>query len=130
ASEYLGTSRTVPDRQLNSLSDLEAKIGTIDDILGPIPRQEELLTEIKSIEDEIKAESDESTSMVGSYSGKGPKAVPEPVLPEPDEIAPPPPSPATRPASPSAPSTTNTASSPNDPRRRRPPTDAGTGSTP
>jgi len=129
ASEYLGTSRTVPDRQLNSLSDLEAKIGTIDDILGPIPRQEELLTEIKSIEDEIKAESDESTSMVGSYSGKGPKAVPEPVLPEPDEIAPPPPSPATRPASPSAPSTTNTASSPNDPRRRRPPTDAGAGST-
>ncbi|MCI4329252.1 MAG: SPFH/Band 7/PHB domain protein [Thermoplasmata archaeon] len=65
ASEYLGTSRTVPDRGLNSMSDLEAQIGKIDDILGPIPRQEELLTEIKSIEDEIKAETDESTAMVG-----------------------------------------------------------------
>jgi regulator of protease activity HflC (stomatin/prohibitin superfamily) len=65
ASEYLGTSRTVPDRSLNTMSDLEASIGKIDDILGPIPRQEELLTEIKSIEDEIKAETDESTAMVG-----------------------------------------------------------------
>jgi regulator of protease activity HflC (stomatin/prohibitin superfamily) len=65
ASEYLGTSRQVPDRSLNSLDDLESKIGKIDDILGPIPRQEELLTEIKSIEDEIKAETDESTAMVG-----------------------------------------------------------------
>jgi len=130
ASEYLGTSRTVPDRPLSSLTDLEAQIGTMDNILGPIPKQEELLTEIKSIEDEIKAESDESTSMVGSYSGKGTKAVPEPDLPEPDEIAPPPPAatPA-RPPTPSAPSTTNTASSPNDPRRRRPPTDSSAGSS-
>jgi regulator of protease activity HflC (stomatin/prohibitin superfamily) len=65
ASEYLGTSRTIPDRGLNTLAELEAQIGKIDDILGPIPRQEELLTEIKSIEDEIKAETDESTAMVG-----------------------------------------------------------------
>jgi regulator of protease activity HflC (stomatin/prohibitin superfamily) len=65
ASEYLGTSRSVPDRSLNTLGELEGAIGKIDDILGPIPRQEELLTEIKSIEDEIKAETDESTAMVG-----------------------------------------------------------------
>ena len=119
ASEYLGTSRQVPDRALSSLSDLEATIGTMDDILGPIPKQEELLTEIKSIEDEIKAESEESTSMVGSYAGKTPKAA-APDLPEADEIAPPPPAAPTRPPDASAPSTTNTASSPNDPRRRPP----------
>ena len=121
ASEYLGTSRQVPDRALNTLSDLEARIGTMDDILGPIPKQEELLTEIKSIEDEIKAESEESTSMVSSYAGKQQKVAAEPDLPEADEIAPPPPSPTARPPSPSAPSTTNTASSPTDQRRRRPP---------
>jgi regulator of protease activity HflC (stomatin/prohibitin superfamily) len=120
ASEYMGTSRQVPDRALNTLTDLEARIGTMDNILGPIPRQEELLTEIKSIEDEIKAESDESTSMVGAYSGKATKAVPGPDLPAADEIAPPPPGAAVRPPSPSAPSTTNTASSPTDQRRRRP----------
>jgi regulator of protease activity HflC (stomatin/prohibitin superfamily) len=77
ASEYLGTSRTVPDRGLNTLDDLEARIGKMDDILGPIPRQEELLTEIKTIEDEIKAETDESTAMVGgSIDGKDPSATP------------------------------------------------------
>ena len=52
ASEYLGTARTVPDRSLNTLAELEQRVGTMDDILGPIPKQEELLTEIKSIEQE------------------------------------------------------------------------------
>ncbi|MGI0155364.1 MAG: hypothetical protein ACREDE_04435, partial [Thermoplasmata archaeon] len=122
ASEYLGTSRQVPDRALNTLNDLEARIGTMDDILGPIPRQEELLTEIKTIEDEIKAESEESTSMVGSYAGKSSKAAADPDLPAADEFAPPPPGAAVRPPEPSAPSTTNTASAPTDQRRRRPAT--------
>jgi hypothetical protein len=120
ASEYLGTSRQVPDRALNTLNELEARIGTMDDILGPIPKQEELLTEIKSIEDEIKAESEESTGMVSAYAGKQQKAAPGPDLPEADEFAPPPPGPSARPPGPSAPSTTNTASSPTDQRRRRP----------
>jgi regulator of protease activity HflC (stomatin/prohibitin superfamily) len=71
ASEYLGTSRTVPDRALSSLDELESKIGSIDDILGPIPKQAELLTEIKTIEDEIKAESDESAAMVDPDSSTG-----------------------------------------------------------
>jgi regulator of protease activity HflC (stomatin/prohibitin superfamily) len=123
ASEYLGTSRQVPDRGLNTLEDLEAKIGTMDDILGPIPKQEELLTEIKSIEDEIKAESAESTGMVSSYAGKQAKVAPDPVFPDADEIAPPPPAPANRPPSPSSPSTTNTASSPTETRKKpAPPT--------
>ena len=70
ASEYLGTSRTVPDRRLNGIDDLEKRLGAVDDVLGPIPRQQELLNEIKSIEDEIKAESDESTQMVTPGAGK------------------------------------------------------------
>ncbi|MGA8541962.1 MAG: SPFH domain-containing protein [Thermoplasmata archaeon] len=129
ASEYLGTSRQVPDRQLNSLNDLEARIGSMDDILGPIPKQDELMTEIKSIEDEIKAESDASTSMVSSYSGKSSKAAAVPDLPEADDIAPPPPPAPTRAPPASSPAPTNTASSPNDPRRRRPPTDTSSGNS-
>ncbi|MGD0587862.1 MAG: SPFH domain-containing protein [Thermoplasmata archaeon] len=92
ASEYLGTGRQVPDRSLNSLADLEKQIGTMDDILGPIPRQEELLTEIKTIEEEIKAESEESTSLVSPFSSKGTKAGLMPELPPADAVAPPPPS--------------------------------------
>jgi regulator of protease activity HflC (stomatin/prohibitin superfamily) len=133
ASDYMGTSRAVPDRPLNSLDDLEKQIGTMDSILGPIPKQDELMTEIKSIEDEIKAESDESTSMLTPY--RGAKGVPGPDLPDPDDFAPPPPgarhvTPAT-PAPPahgpppptSAPP--DTSGDPNaasrDPRRRPPP---------
>ncbi|MHB1932147.1 MAG: hypothetical protein ACYCPV_04065, partial [Thermoplasmata archaeon] len=93
ASEYLGTSRKVPDRTLNSLDDLEKQIGTIDNILGPIPKQDELLSEIKSIEDEIKAESDESTSMAQPYTDRVAKAVTGPDLPPADELAPAPPAP-------------------------------------
>ncbi len=113
AAEYLGTSRNVPDRTLNTLGELEQQIGTIDSILGPIPKQDELLTEIKSIEDEIKAESDESTSMVGPYGGRAAKAAP-PDLPPADVIAPAP-SPGEKPAA-SGPSSAG-----RDPPARRPP---------
>ncbi|HEV2428304.1 MAG TPA: SPFH domain-containing protein [Thermoplasmata archaeon] len=134
ASEYLGTSRTVPDRSLNSLPDLEKQVGTMDDILGPIPRQEELMTEIKTIEQEIKAETD-STGMIAS-----PKGV---ELPDPDErgpgtTAPVPPAAVLRPPHPifgATPSPTTSAlpgpppshglepppPPPNDPRKRIPP---------
>jgi len=64
ASEYLGVSRTVPERSFTTFSDLQAQIGTVDDVLGPIPKQTELLTEIKTIEEEIKADADASTVMV------------------------------------------------------------------
>jgi len=87
ASEYLGTSREVPDRALNTLDALEKQIGTMDQILGPIPKQEDLMTDIKSIEEELKAEA--GSSMPTSRSSRaGP---PAPVLPPADEIAPPPP---------------------------------------
>ena len=133
ASEYLGTGRQVPDRNLNTLDDLEKRIGTMDDILGPIPRQEELLTEIKTIEEEIKAESEESTAFVAPFATKGTRANITPVLPPADAIAPPPPSRAEPPgtAFPSgtadSPQTaTSSGPSPDDgrPARRRPPSNS------
>jgi len=98
AAEYLGTSRTVPDRNLNTMGDLEKAVGTIDDVLGPIPKQQELLSEIKSIEDEIKAESEESTAMVAPGARARDT---EPVLPPADELVVPIP-PRTPPSAPGA----------------------------
>ncbi len=138
ASEYLGTSRGVPDRALNTLDDLQKQIGSMDSILGPIPRQDELMTEIKSIEDEIKAESDESTSMLTPF--RGGKGAGEPELPGADQIAPPPPgarhvTPPTPPSPshglpppPSAPPSTggDPTQPTREPRRRPPPRDSDT----
>jgi regulator of protease activity HflC (stomatin/prohibitin superfamily) len=87
AAEYMGTGRQVPDRPLNTLQDLEQRIGSMDDTLGPIPRQEELMSEIRSIEDEIKAETDESAAMA---IGQKTKTAPVAGLPEADQFAPPP----------------------------------------
>lgn len=123
ASEYLGMARTVPDRSLNTLDELEKRIGTIDDVLGPIPKQEELLTEIKSIEDEIKAESDESTAMVGPYQAPGKSAAPAaPTLPVPDALKTPTPAPTSRDLPPAASSGPPPSTQSSDPRRRPPPT--------
>ena len=124
ASEYLGTSRTVPDRTLNNLDELQRVVGSIDDVLGPIPRQQELMTEIKTIEDEIKAESDESTAMVTPGSRGARDSGPS--LPPPDELTGP--DPSARPAPPAqfsprpASDTTSApppaASAPVDPKRK------------
>jgi len=94
ASEYLGTSRTVPDRALNALDALEKQVGTMDQILGPIPRQEELMTDIKSIEEELKAEAGDSPAIPAPRASRGGPSAPS--LPPPDEIAPPPPEAAGR----------------------------------
>ncbi len=86
ASEFLGTSRQVPDRSLNTLDELEKRVGTMDDILGPIPKQDELMTDIKSIEEELKAEADDTQSIPRTARA----ATGVPSLPPPDVIAPPP----------------------------------------
>lgn len=125
ASEYLGTSRTVPDRSLSTLDDLQKSIGTMDDILGPIPKQTELLTEIKSIEDEIKAESEESAAMVQGGSSRSTTATISAVdLPEPAELgsSAPTPTPTHGTVSPTPPAQPpGTPGSGSDAKRRPPP---------
>ena len=112
ASEYLGTSRSVPDRPLNSLDDLQKSIGTMDDLLGPIPKQTELLSEIKSIEDEIKAEADESTAMVDPDLDTGHTA---PTTTTPPPASPPNMPPSQPPASSPPPNTAGTPAKPKFP---------------
>lgn len=135
ASEFMGTSRAVPDRELNTLEDLEKRIGSMDDILGPIPRQEELMTDIKSIEEELKAESDDSAGMVAPRGGTVPHRALTPQLPTPEDLAPPPadaagrtrgfssPPPVHRPAEPHGepPSFDGEPDKGTPPARRRPP---------
>jgi regulator of protease activity HflC (stomatin/prohibitin superfamily) len=60
ASEYMGASRKVPDREIAKYADLEGLLGKADDVLGPIPRHEELKAELEQIEKEIAADTRES----------------------------------------------------------------------
>jgi regulator of protease activity HflC (stomatin/prohibitin superfamily) len=124
ASEYLGTARTVPDRSLNTLAELEERVGTMDDILGPIPKQEELLTEIKSIEQEIQAETAATAAMVSPYASPTSRAAaPATNLPEPPELEEEDRRPGTTPAPKAAPH--EPASPPGPPpdfRKKQPPT--------
>ncbi len=139
ASEYLGTGRQVPDRSLSTLDELEKRIGTMDDILGPIPKQEELLTDIKTIEEEIRSEGSDD-SLLTPATGRGgrssdPHALDAASLPGADAVAPPPPEtrrPVARPAAGGAPGQSAGAASDSDfpppahlggtdPRRRPPP---------
>ncbi len=50
ASEYLGVGRLTPQREVTSTADLERAVGKADDVLGPIPKPEELRQEMKAVE--------------------------------------------------------------------------------
>jgi regulator of protease activity HflC (stomatin/prohibitin superfamily) len=50
ASEYLGVGRLTPQREVTQMRDIEAAVGKADDVLGPIPKPEELRREMKALE--------------------------------------------------------------------------------
>lgn len=60
ASDYIGVSRKTPETTPITYEDLERLLGKADDILGPIPKHEELKSELESIEKKIEAEAEES----------------------------------------------------------------------
>ncbi len=114
ASEYLGVGRTVPERSINQLGDLEKSLGSPDDVLGPIPRQDELATEVQAIEEELKAESVDDddvtpptpTAPRAGFSPRPPTTVPAPAARSAGvgpSLAPSPAPPAASKAPPSAP---------------------------
>ncbi len=54
-SSYLGTAvQKVPEREISDIPSLEKALGKIDDILGPMPKMDELRAEMKAIEMEMK----------------------------------------------------------------------------
>ena len=55
-SSYLGAAvQKVPERAVSDLPSLEKALGKIDEILGPLPKMDEIREEMKSIEKELKA---------------------------------------------------------------------------
>jgi regulator of protease activity HflC (stomatin/prohibitin superfamily) len=58
-SEYLGAGRTVPEREISHIEDVEKVVGKAEDILGPIPKPEDLRRDLSTIEEEMKKETKE-----------------------------------------------------------------------
>jgi hypothetical protein len=57
AAEYMGASRTVPDRPVSDVAELERVVGPVHDILGEIPSPENIAAQLDSIEKELEQES-------------------------------------------------------------------------
>lgn len=53
-SDYVGSASRVPDRPVSDMSDLEKAVGKADDVLGPIPKPEEIKAETDSFDGRVK----------------------------------------------------------------------------
>ena len=63
AAEYMGASRTVPDRPVTDVAELERIVGPTHNILGEIPSPENIAAQLQSIEKEIEDESKETMDL-------------------------------------------------------------------
>jgi regulator of protease activity HflC (stomatin/prohibitin superfamily) len=58
-SEYLGAGRSVPEREISKIDEVERVVGKAEDILGPIPKPEDLRRDLSTLEEELKKETKE-----------------------------------------------------------------------
>ena len=68
-SDYLGVTKKIPEREISSFQDLEDLMGKADDVLGPLPKSEELardMEEAKMEAEEAAAEAARTRAEIGS----------------------------------------------------------------
>ncbi|MEW5761320.1 MAG: SPFH domain-containing protein, partial [Candidatus Thermoplasmatota archaeon] len=56
ASEFIGAGRKIPDRIPMEYKQLETLLGRAEEVLGPIPKPEELKRELETIEEQMERE--------------------------------------------------------------------------
>ena len=54
-SEYIGSAKNVPDREVSDVDSIRSAVGDPDDILGPIPTVEQMAKETESINKEVES---------------------------------------------------------------------------
>ena len=55
-TEYMGAGRQVPEREISNIEEVEKVVGKADDILGPIPKPEELRKDLQSLNEVMERE--------------------------------------------------------------------------
>ncbi|MCK5560049.1 MAG: SPFH/Band 7/PHB domain protein [Thermoplasmata archaeon] len=70
ASEYIGFSRKVPERPLPTLVDIEKQVGKADEVLGKIPKPEDLKHELETIEQQMEREAAATEKLANGIRAK------------------------------------------------------------
>jgi regulator of protease activity HflC (stomatin/prohibitin superfamily) len=74
AADYIGVGRKVPERPAPTLVDLDKDIGKAEDILGRIPKTDELRREMDAIEKDLLKETKQSEEIAKIREKKAPLA--------------------------------------------------------
>jgi regulator of protease activity HflC (stomatin/prohibitin superfamily) len=69
-SEYLGGGAKTPERTISDRDEIEKAVGKADDILGPIPTQEELRQDFKNIEEAVQKDRLEAADAIREMEKK------------------------------------------------------------
>jgi regulator of protease activity HflC (stomatin/prohibitin superfamily) len=75
AADYIGYSHKEKPREISTIKELEKSVGTIDDILGPIPKAGELQKEMKEIEEDMQQDIKE----IEQIAVQSPRSAPLPI---------------------------------------------------
>lgn len=63
-SEYMGVTKNVADREVSDVEDIKAAVGDPDDVLGPIPTQEDIIAQTEKYQKDAKKEIEEQESQI------------------------------------------------------------------
>lgn len=80
ASEFMGASRSVPDRPLSAASELDRIVGPPEEVIGQIPTPDQIREQLKEIEEDIAKEAKESMDMTHTIMANEPP-LPKPKMP-------------------------------------------------
>jgi hypothetical protein len=63
-SDYVGSARSVPDREVSDVEGIREAVGSPDDILGPIPSMEEIKAETEKLDRMMKDDMDDVNEII------------------------------------------------------------------
>ena len=58
-SDYIGTAKNIPDREVSDVDGIRTAVGDPEDILGPIPTREEIEAETAKLDEMVREEMDD-----------------------------------------------------------------------
>lgn len=65
-SDYVGSAARVPDRPVSNMEDIEKAVGKADDVLGPIPKPEEIQAETEKVDNQVKGDIEDIDEVIAS----------------------------------------------------------------